>query len=373
MSLKSRLRRSLRRLISLPAALPAPADHIDAPYLRAVEGRIPIGDQVVIVPSFQSTLETEGVEEVRLGSVRVSGSRGWIYQNGIWLMLFSWYGGQSFLPQSYQIPPSLDLIPGNSETIRGSATSTIPTFGSIYGHVLLDELPLLLYLMEDDRFKKYKTVLCSKLATRLLLRIRHPNLDQLIARARAARSDTSYEMTDFTAIRRTGCRMNPSRDEIELLRAHSPTLRGAAPNSTPSMVYLRRASSTRAIRNESAVYEILDRHGIESRAPGELSDPWDTFARADLIVGVSGSDLSDSVFMKPGAVLLEIHPSDHIKPYNWNIARKLGLKYRSLVARSDIERRTPVGPGNSPITIDLEVFDRRLREAVLLARLGGTS
>jgi hypothetical protein len=352
----------------LPPVLPAPVDHVDAPYMRAVEARIPVGNAVAIVPSFQSALEDEPVQEVRLGAAKVSGASGWIYQNGIWLMHFSWYGGQSFLPPSYQIPLAPDGPAAHTQTIRGSATSTVPTFSSVYGHVLHDELPLLLHLMDGGRFKRYETILCSQLAMRLMGRFDHPNRDQLLARARAARPDTSYQMTDFTALRRTGCRMNPSKQEIDLLRAHTPALHGVAGNGKCSMMYLMRASATRQIRNEGAVYEVLDRHKIARVAPRELSDPWGSFARADLIVGVSGSDLSDSVFMKRGAGLLEIHPSDHIKPYNWNIAGKLGLTYRSLVARSDIERRTPVGPGNSPITIDVDAFDQSLREVIEAVR-----
>jgi capsular polysaccharide biosynthesis protein len=328
--------------------------------MRALEARIPVGDTVTIAPSFQSTREEEPVSEERLGAVTVTGRHGRIYQRGFWLMQFSWYAGQTFLSPSHQIPP----MPADSATsvarIEGACTSTISPFDGIYGHALLDELPFLIWLMEANRYEKFDTILCTKLALKLLERTRHEKTEQILKRARPAQSDTRYEIADFTAIRRTGCRMNPSAEELQLLRSQLPNTLTGNSAELPSRVYLARTSALRTVENEDEILEVLKRHGIAVVFPAQMQNPWDVFAKADIVIGVAGSDLADSVFMKSGATLLEIYPHTHIKPYYFNIAHKLGLRYQAMIASSQVQRPGVSNPANAPIWIDPDEFERRL-------------
>lgn len=366
--LRQQVGRAARRIGLLSREHPsvtAGQDAMDAPCMTAVEACLPVGDAVVIVPSFRSTRETDAIEPVRLGAATVRGANGAVRQLGIWQMQFSWYGGQSFLPPAWQIPPVPVPEPTSVETLAGPVLSTVPTFGTVYGHALLDELPLLLWLIEKPgRLSPFQTVLCSAVALGLLRRTRHPEREALVARARPADWMTLYDISDLTVLRRTGCRMNPSWGEMALLRAEVDPVLRPTPPGTPRRLFVDRPAESRSIRNRAEIVDVARRHGLSVIAPEDLDDPWACFAAADLVVGVAGSNLSDSVFMTPGAALLEILPSDHVKPYNWNVATRLGLTYRAILASSDVQRRTLVGPGNAPVHVPPEAFDRALEEVV---------
>jgi hypothetical protein len=358
--------KKLRRLLGRSGEAPLlPDDHIDAPCMCAVEAQIPVGNHVAITPSFRPADENASIEEVPLGNVVVSGRQGRIFQRGFWLMRFSWYGGQTFLPPSYQIPPiSIDNAT-RTEAVDGACTSTISPFAGVYGHALMDELPFLLWLLEEKRFEKYDTILCTTLALHLLERTKHRMSARLIERARPARDDTLYEVSAFTAIKRSGCRMNPSMEELQLLRSRLPATLAKEPMETPTRVYLARNSRQRTVENEHEIRSILNRFGFTSVSPTSLQNPWAVFAQAEIVIGVAGSDLADSVFMKPGAVLFEIYPSTHVKPYYFNVAGTLGLRYRAMIAQSQVHRPEVHNPANAPIWIDPAEFERRLEAIVI--------
>ena len=230
--------------------------------------------------------------------------------------------------------------------------------------MLLDELPLLLFLLEGQAYKKYDAILCSAMAITLLKRITGPGIEDLAARLTPAEDHAAYDFEDFTALLRSGCRMNPSGSELDILRKTALLQDDPCQKNFKPRFFLKRASATRSIINQADIELILNKYSINSICPAEIGNPWGLFAAAQLVIGVSGSDLSNSAFMGKGSVLLEIHPSDHIKPYNWNVARKLEVEYLSMLANSSTLRRTPIGPGNSPITVDPVLFEIRLREAI---------
>lgn len=359
MKRRSILKRIKNKFKSAPPPHPI-IDFIDAPVMRGAEAYIPTGDTVAIAPNFHPARQGEPIAPVRLGEAEVSGTHGWIRQRKLWLMQFSWYGGQSFLPPSYQTPPQAPPPAEQTQEIAGEAASTIPCFDRVYGHILLDELPLLLFLLKDGRFRDFDAILCAPFARKLLLRLDHPDLPQMMERLIAADSATTYRCASLTALRRSGCRSNPSREEVDLLRgAAAPFARS---DDWPRRIFLKRGAGSRAVTNMEDVSKTLKDHDITPVNAGEHPNPWALFANAELVVGVAGSDLSDSVFMSPGAALLEIHPSDHVKTYNWNVAQTLDLAYHSMIAPSEVLRGTLVGPGNSPIHISTDVLSKTLEE-----------
>lgn len=358
-------RRSILRRIKnkfKPAPPPDPiVDCIDAPVMRGTEAYIPTGDMVAMAPNFHPARQDAPIAPIRLGEADVSGAHGWIRQRKLWLMQFSWYGGQSFLPPSYQVPPYAPPPAEQTREIAGEAVSTVPCFDGVYGHVLLDELPMLLFLLKDGRFRDFDVILCTPLARKLLSRISHPDLPQMIERMITSDRTSSYHCASLTALRRSGCKANPSREEMDLLRgAAAPSFE--RPEDWPRRIFLVRGAGSRAISNMEDVSKVLKGHNITPVNAGEHPNPWALFAQAELVVGVAGSDLSDSVFMSPGAALLEIHPSDHVKTYNWNVAQTLGLAYHSMIAPSEVLRGTLVGPGNSPIHISTDFLSATLEE-----------
>ena len=64
--------------------------------------------------------------------------------------------------------------------------------------------------------------------------------------------------------------------------------------------------------------------------------------------------------MKSGAALFEIFPHTHIKPYYFNMAQKLGVHYRAMIARSQLHRPGVSNPANAPVWIDPVEFESRL-------------
>jgi Glycosyltransferase 61 len=362
----SRLRkiaRNVRARLGLDRSA-VPVDYLDAPIMDAVSAEIPAGAANLCVPSYVSRREDEDIREVALGRIELCGDNGWIFQHGIWLMAFSWYGGQSFLSPSFVVPvvrPARRRA--SAPPIEGRSVSTLGDFPQVYGHVLLDELPKLLYLLESASLRDYDTIICSPLASHLLSRVGHPRMAELRGRIRTLDRDLRYCCDDFIALQRAGCRMNPSRKEIELLRRYGLNAKAEMEDFPPSM-FIERGSQTRAIENFDSVKETLDRFGIVICSPNRFKNPWRAFAAARLIVGVSGSDLSDSVFMSPAATLVEIHPSDHIKPYNWNVTRKIGVAYQSLVAQSKVQRNSIAGPGGSPVVVDPKALQAILERTI---------
>lgn len=60
----------------------------------------------------------------------------------------------------------------------------------------------------------------------------------------------------------------------------------------------------------------------------------EAFRSASIIVGVHGAALTNLLFCQPGALVIELFPSDHIKStYCW-LATRLGLRYRAMVGFS---------------------------------------
>lgn len=335
-------------------------DYIDVPMLEALSARIPVGESVAISHNFERIDGAEQVEEVPLGEVVVGGRHGQIRQRGIRLLEFSWHGGHSFLAPSHHMPTPNDARQPQGTPLRGKATSTVGFASRTYGHVLLDELPLLLYLLDSGRHKAFDTILASPMALRLLQRFSHPDIPALTEKVVKSDPDLSYPSTDFTALKRTGCAKNPSLQELTLVRRMAGLDQKQPRSDKFKAIYLKRDSSYRAITNSPEVETVMRDLGISIVVGGDMADPWRTFAQADLVVGVAGSDLSDSCFMAPDACLFEIHPTDHVQPYNWNVACKLGLRYEGMLAKSSNQRGTPLLAGNSPVHIDTELLKTRL-------------
>lgn len=86
----------------------------------------------------------------------------------------------------------------------------------------------------------------------------------------------------------------------------------APPSPTPRLYLSRRKLSrrnfTRVVANEAAVEAVLQAHGFQVIYPETMSmaEQVALYSRADVVAGVAGSALHNSVFMKPGATLIEL-------------------------------------------------------------------
>lgn len=130
---------------------------------------------------------------------------------------------------------------------------------------------MLLFLVKDGRFRDFDTILCTPLAKKLLLRLNHPDLPQMMERIIAADRASTYHVASLTALRRSGCKANPSREEIDPLReAAAPFDRS---ENLPKPIFLIRGAGSRAITNVEEVSKVLKDHNITPVNAGEHPNP----------------------------------------------------------------------------------------------------
>ncbi|MGI9084587.1 MAG: glycosyltransferase family 61 protein [Aeromicrobium sp.] len=147
-----------------------------------------------------------------------------------------------------------------------------------------------------------------------------------------------------------------------------------APDRTdgkPRLLYVTRGSGrhTRRLVDEDRLWPRLEGRGFVRIDPGSLSvrDQIDHFAAADVVVGLHGAALTNLVFAKAGARVLEIFAPGYVKHCYWAICAGIpGVRYQYLIgtdAGGRDARRTMNGIQDDivvdPATLDAAV-DRLL-------------
>ena len=104
----------------------------------------------------------------------------------------------------------------------------------------------------------------------------------------------------------------------------------------PRRIYVTRGSgpNTRRLTTEEALWPELDRRGFVRIDPGTLSvqEQIDSFAAADVVVGIHGAALSNLAFSPPGVRVLELFAPRYTKPPFWVLVDGIpGSTYRYLV------------------------------------------
>ena len=111
---------------------------------------------------------------------------------------------------------------------------------------------------------------------------------------------------------------------MEWVREHLPAV---ATDDKPRLLYVTRGSgpNTRRLVDEEALWPRLEQRGFVRIDPGTMSvrDQIDHFAAADAIVGLHGAALSNLVFAKPGARVLEIFAPSYVKHCFWAICERI--------------------------------------------------
>jgi len=101
----------------------------------------------------------------------------------------------------------------------------------------------------------------------------------------------------------------------------------------PSKIFIsRKFAKLRHIINEDKVTELLQLYGytIVFLEKLSVSDQITMFSKANVVMGVHGSGLTNFVFCKPGTHVIEFDPYDgHRGPFQ-GIARSMNLEYRSI-------------------------------------------
>jgi hypothetical protein len=104
----------------------------------------------------------------------------------------------------------------------------------------------------------------------------------------------------------------------------------AAPGAADRRLFVSRGGARlRRLKNEDALKPELTRRGFEWFTPraDDHKAQIEAFQSASVVVTVHGAALTNLLFCRPGTLVVELFPSNHIKsPYCW-LAMRLGLRY----------------------------------------------
>jgi capsular polysaccharide biosynthesis protein len=129
--------------------------------------------------------------------------------------------------------------------------------------------------------------------------------------------------------------------------------------SRPKRIYVTRGNqrNTRRFVRETELLSGLEKRGFAVVDPGSLSvqDQIDHFAAADVIVGPHGAALTNLVFAKEGARVLELFGPKYVKACFWTLTANIpDVEHRYLVGGSAAaaRRRRPMNRVQDDIDID---------------------
>jgi Glycosyltransferase 61 len=342
-------RRDLRRL-----------DHIDLPTTRAFwqilsddAGRaFSWVNYVPVVDAESGRPEAFSLQ----GPCEILGDNGWLLGPEGWYACCSWYSGHSYLPRPLRPrTPVYARKYRRIETLPGVTLSALTDHADAYGHVLMEALYKLLKGIEVlGGAEQVDHIVVPPGLERLLGRSVLAHDARLRAKLLPSDPRAIYRADVLIAVTHPACCMNVSPMQTDLLRAARPADRAGPARR----IFLARPpSERRGISNLDQITPVFERHGYLITTGAGLEDSWATFGGADVVAGVHGSDLADTIFMRRGSTVLEIVPSDHRKPYYFNIAARLGLDFRCLLARSASQRRSVHGFSTAPIAIDATALE----------------
>ena len=77
----------------------------------------------------------------------------------------------------------------------------------------------------------------------------------------------------------------------------------------------------------------MEEHGFSIYNPAEQDDQPADFVAASVVVGAHGAGLANLVFCRPGTRILEFMPMDHVRPYYFTLAVRMGIDWACLPCR----------------------------------------
>jgi hypothetical protein len=247
----------------------------------------------------------------------------------------------------------------------GTATATLPgTYVSLlgyshraYGHWLIDLLPRLALVPEDEQ--DFSVLVPGPPRPFQLRLLELLGIEGGRVVSTAGPNVRVERLLLCHPSHRTTRPVGPHlRWVVERLRAAA----GAGSEPAPLRLNVSRENRTRRVVNEAELAEILAAHGFETIRPEELDlvEQIRAFASADAIAGTHGSGLLNCVFAPPGARLFEFFHPGYFFPSTLGPATLLGLEhwylfgqpagdyYEIRVDAERLDRLLSVGLGASP-------------------------
>jgi hypothetical protein len=170
--------------------------------------------------------------------------------------------------------------------------------------------------------------------------------DELIPQDR----EQSYLCRDISLIRKSYRDMFVLPEERAFFRAVVERLAGAAPSRAGRRIFVSRITRTRAhgqyrgLINEAALIAGLQTLGFDIVEPEYLSlaEQAATFHAADIVVGLGGAGMFNTVFCKPGTLVITIESTTSFVDAHTNIFASLGHDYAIILGEEDLDDPRPV-------------------------------
>ena len=131
----------------------------------------------------------------------------------------------------------------------------------------------------------------------------------------------------------------------------------------PSRLYVKRIGTRRLIGSD----EVLERYGFTAMIPEHhtLVEQIRFFKHADIVISPHGAALTNTLYMKPGSVVIEAFSNSWITPVFVNVLHAKGIRYLPVVEATNLTRA--VVPENvSDFSVDSTILSMVIEAAIQL-------
>lgn len=122
------------------------------------------------------------------------------------------------------------------------------------------------------------------------------------------------------------------------------------------LLVVRRQSRGRVLHNLDTVVTRLEQHGFRVVDPESLSVAHQAslFAAADIVVGVMGAAMTNTIFCRSGSRIIHLAPEGWLEPFYWDLAAVCGHDYSAYYGATPDASTAPHTSGFtlSPAAID---------------------
>ena len=295
---------------------------------------------------------------------RVWGAHGAIITDeDVFLSDLSRESGKMTKPEDHAIYNVLFLK--KATEYNGTVASITTAFANVYYHWMLDSIPRLLMLKEQNLFDEidYFVIDFTGLPfQRQTLEWLGVPESKIIASTDNWNFHLQAEKLIAPSLVSDIDQSNPY--EMQLLRKYFLPAISKAKRWPPRFYISRASASARNVINEKELLKFLGSHGFVELQMESLSvfEQIALFNQAEMIVGPHGSAFANIVFCKENALLIDILPETNLATCFYNMATQLGMRYLGFIAEAvpqdSIHR-------HDNIIVDLNVFESFFRTHAL--------
>jgi capsular polysaccharide biosynthesis protein len=246
-------------------------------------------------------------------------------------------GGRHWLNDYKSIRPPVPVI--------GRTAVVAVNLGSRYAHWLLEELPRLLSINEDD-------------AESVIANTGEPFIHEVHELAQfpwrvvpvARHSHFSCESLVIPPL------ADVDGHTVNRIKVFAHRQLGAVKPGLGEKIYLsREKAGRRRVTNEGELWARLEPHGFNHVHSEVLSwrDQVAMFATARVVVAPHGAGLANLVFCRPGTRVVEFFHPDYVNPSYERLSKVAGLDYRRAMAQVDCVEPCDPRSGRLDITADV--------------------